>query len=73
MKSKATREPVNGNQFIDALKNDWNILYVVGSLALFASFALGSMLVSVNAQTTQDDIAKSLTVGTGPCDCHAAL
>ena len=62
MKSKATEEPADGNQFIDALKSDWNTLYVAGSLALFASFALGAALVSANAQTAQDDIAPSLTV-----------
>src|SRR6476646_5129018 len=62
MKSKATREPANGNQFIDALKSNWNTLYVVWSLALFASFALGLTLVSANAQTAQDDIVPSLTV-----------
>jgi len=62
MKSKATREPANGNQFIDALKSNWNTLYVVWSLALFASSALGVTLVSANAQTVQDDIVPSLTV-----------
>ena len=62
MKSKETEESADGNQFINALKSDWNILYVAGSLALFASFALGAAFVSANAQTTQDDIAPSLTV-----------
>ena len=62
MKSKATEELADGNQFIDALKNDWNTLYVAGLLALFASFTIGAALVSVNAQTVQTDIAPSLTV-----------
>ena len=62
MKSKATEEPADGNQFIDALKSDWNKLYVAGSLALFTSFALGAEFVSVNAQTAQGDIAPPLTV-----------
>jgi predicted ester cyclase len=62
MKSKATEEPADGNQFINALKSDWNTLYVAGSLALLASFALGAALVSANAQTAQGDIAPSLTV-----------
>ena len=62
MKSKATEELVDGNQFIDALKSDWNKLCVAGLLALFASFAIGAALVSVNAQTVQADIAPSLTV-----------
>src|SRR6185312_15579141 len=62
MKSKATEESADGNQFINALKSDWNTLYVAGSLVLFASFALGAALVSANAQTAQDDIAPSLTV-----------
>jgi predicted ester cyclase len=62
MKSKATEELVDGNQFIDALKSDWNTLYVAGLLTLFASFAIGAALVSVNAQTVQADIAPSLTV-----------
>ena len=62
MKSIATRESADGNQFIDALKSSWNTLSFAGLLALFASFALGSTLVSANAQTTQDDIAPSLTV-----------
>ena len=62
MKSKATKELVDGDQFIEALKIDWNTLYVAGLLALFASFAIGTELVSVNAQTVQADIAPSLTV-----------
>ena len=62
MKSKATEELADCNQFIDALKNDWNTLYVAGLLALFASFTIGAALVSVNAQTVQTDIAPSLTV-----------
>ena len=62
MKSKATEEPADGNQFIDALNSDWNTLYIAGSLALFASFALSAALVSGNAQTAQGDIAPSLTV-----------
>ena len=62
MKSKVTRSLANGNQFIDALKSDWNALYFVGLLALFASLALGAAFVSANAQTTQDDIAPPLTV-----------
>ena len=62
MKSKATKELVDGDQFIEALKIDWNTLYVAGLLALFASFGIGAELVSVNAQTVQADIAPSLTV-----------
>ena len=62
MKSKATEESADGNQFINTLKSDWNTLYVAGSLALFASFALGAAFVSANAQTAQDNIAPSLTV-----------
>ena len=62
MKSKATEELVDGDQFIEALKIDWNTLYVAGLLALFASFGIGAELVSVNAQTVQADIAPSLTV-----------
>ena len=62
MKSKATEELVYGDQFIEALKIDWNTLYVAGLLALLASFAIGAELVSVNAQTVQADIAPSLTV-----------
>jgi predicted ester cyclase len=62
MKSKATEEPADGNQFINALNSDWNTLYVAGSLALFASFTLCAALVSANAQTAQGDIAPSLTV-----------
>lgn len=62
MKSKKTEEPADGNQFIDALKNNWNTFYVAGSLALFALFALGATLMSANAQTAQGDIAPSLTV-----------
>ena len=62
MKSKATEELGDGNQFIDALKSDWNTLYVAELLALFASFTIGAALVSVNAQTVQADIAPSLTV-----------
>ena len=61
MKSKSA-ELVDGDQFIDALKSDWNTLYFAGLLALFASFAIGTALVSVNAQTVQTDIAPSLTV-----------
>jgi predicted ester cyclase len=57
-----TEEPADGNQFINALNSDWNTLYVAGSLALFASFALCAALVSANAQTAQGDIAPSLTV-----------
>ena len=62
MKSKTTEELADGNQFIDALKSDWNTLYVAELLALFASFTIGATLVSVNAQTVQADIAPSLTV-----------
>ena len=62
MKSKATEDSADGNQFINTLKRDWNTLYVAGSLALFASFALGAAYVSANAQTAQDDIAPSLTM-----------
>jgi predicted ester cyclase len=62
MKSKATEEPADGNQFINALNSNWNILYVAGSLPLFALFALCAALVSANAQTEQGDIAPSLTV-----------
>jgi acyl-CoA synthetase (AMP-forming)/AMP-acid ligase II len=62
MKSEATEKPADGNQYIDSLKGDWNTLYVAGSLALFASFALGAVLVSANAQTAQGDIVPSLTV-----------
>ena len=62
MKSKATEEPADGNQFINALNSDWNILYVAGSLPLFVLFALCVALVSANAQTEQGDIAPSLTV-----------
>ncbi len=62
MKSKRTEHLADGNQFIDALKSDWNTLYVVGFLALFASFTISAALVSVNAQTVQADIAPSLTV-----------
>ena len=62
MKSKATEELVDGDQFIEAQKIDWNTLYVAGLLALFASFGIGAELVSVNAQTVQADIAPSLTV-----------
>ena len=61
MKSKSA-ELVEGDQFIEALKSDWNTLYVAGLLALFASFAIGTALVRVNAQTVQTDIAPSLTV-----------
>jgi len=61
MKSKTTEELADGNQFIDALKSDWNTLYVAGLLALFASFTIGATLVSVNAQTVQADSAPSLT------------
>jgi predicted ester cyclase len=62
MKSKTTEQPAYGNQFIDAVRRDWNSLYFAGSLALFALFALGTTLVSANAQTTQGDIAPSLSV-----------
>jgi predicted ester cyclase len=62
MKSEATEKPADGNQYIDSLKGDWNTLYVAGSLALFASFALGAALVSANALTAQGDIVPSLTV-----------
>jgi len=62
MKSKATEELVDGDQFIEAQKIDWNTLYVVGLLAFFASFTIGAALVSVNDQTVQADIAPSLTV-----------
>jgi len=62
MKSKATKELVDGDQFIEAQKIDWNTLYVVGLLAFFASFTIGAALVSVNDQTVQADIAPSLTV-----------
>ena len=62
MKSKATEDIADGNQFTDPLKGDWNTLYVAGLLALFASFTIGAALVSVNAQTVQADIAPSLTV-----------
>jgi predicted ester cyclase len=62
MKSKVTEEPADGNQFINALNSDWNILYVAGSLALFALFALCAALVSANAQTAQGEIAPSQTV-----------
>ncbi len=62
MKSKATKELVDGDQFIEALKINWNTLYVAGLLAFFASFTIGAALVSVNAQTVQADIAPSLTV-----------
>jgi predicted ester cyclase len=62
MKSKATEELADGNQFINALNSDWNILYVAGSLPLFALFALCAALVSANAQTEQGDIAPSPTV-----------
>ena len=62
MKSEATEEPTDGNQFIDVLNSDWNALCVAGSLVLFASFVLCAGLVSANAQTTQGDIPPSLTV-----------
>jgi predicted ester cyclase len=62
MKSEATEKPADGNQYIDSLKSDWNTLYVAGSLALLASFALGAALVSANAQTAQGDNVPSLTV-----------
>ena len=61
MKSKATEELVDGDQFIEAQKIDWNTLYVAGLLAFFASFTIGAALVSVNDQTVQADIAPSLT------------
>ena len=54
MKSKATEEPADGNQFIDALNRDCNTLYVTGSLALFASFALYAALVSANISVDLD-------------------
>jgi hypothetical protein len=62
MKSKTTEEPADGNQFIYAVKSNWNTFYVAGSLALLALFALGSTLMSANAQTAQGDITPSLTV-----------
>jgi predicted ester cyclase len=62
MKSKATEEPADGNQFIYQLKGGWDTLDVTGSLVLFASFVFGAALVSANAQTPQGDIAPSLTV-----------
>ena len=62
MKSKTTEEPADGNQFIDALKRDWNTLYVAGSLALFALITLGAAIVSANAQTGQGATALSLTL-----------
>ena len=62
MRSKATEEPADGNQFINALNSNWFTLYLAGSLALFALFALCAALVSANAQTTQGDIGPSLTV-----------
>lgn len=62
MKSKATEESADGNQFINSLKINWNTLYVAGSLALFASLALSAAFGSANAQTVQDNIASSLTV-----------
>ncbi|HMG39521.1 MAG TPA: hypothetical protein VK566_10100 [Nitrososphaeraceae archaeon] len=62
MKSKATEEPADGNQFIDVINSDWNALCVAGSLVLFASFVLCAGLVSANAQTTQGDIPPSVTV-----------
>jgi predicted ester cyclase len=62
MKSKATEELADGNQFINALKSNWNTLYLAGSLALFASLALCAAFGSANAQTVQDNIASSLTV-----------
>jgi predicted ester cyclase len=62
MKSNATEESADGNQFINALKSNWNTLYVAGSLALFASLALCAAFGSANAQTVQDNIASSLTV-----------
>ena len=61
MKSKAAEGLTDGSQFIDVLKSR-NTLYVAGSLALFASLALGVALVSANAQTPQGEIAPSLTV-----------
>ena len=62
MKSKATEELVDVDHFIDLLKIDWNTLYVAGLLALLASFAIGSALMSANAQTVEENIAPSLTV-----------
>ena len=61
MKSKTTEEPAYGSQFIDVLKSG-STLYVAGSLALFASLALGVALVCANAQTPQGEIPTSLTV-----------
>ena len=37
---KVAEQPVDGNQFINAPNSNWNTLYVAGSLALFALFAL---------------------------------
>jgi predicted ester cyclase len=62
MKYKATEEPADGNQFINAPNSNWNTSYVAGSLALFALVALCTALVSANAQAAQGDIAPSLTV-----------
>jgi predicted ester cyclase len=62
MKSKATEEPADGDQFINGLNSDRNTLHVAGSLALFALFALCTTVVSANAQTAQDDVGPSLTV-----------
>jgi predicted ester cyclase len=61
MKSKAAEGLTDGSQFIDVLKS-WNTLYIAGLLTLFASLALGSPLVSANAQTPHGEIAPSLTV-----------
>jgi predicted ester cyclase len=62
MKFKTIEVPTDGNQFIDAPKSDWNTLHIAGSLALFALFALGTAIVSADAQTAQDKITPSLTV-----------
>jgi predicted ester cyclase len=62
MKFKTIEVPADGNQFIDAPKSDWNAFYTAGSLALLALFALGTAIVSANAQTLQGNIAPSLTV-----------
>jgi predicted ester cyclase len=66
MKSKTTEEPAYGSQFIDVLESR-KTLHVAGSLAMFASLALGVALLSANAQTPhaqtpQGEIATSLTV-----------
>jgi predicted ester cyclase len=61
MNSKATEEAADGNQFTDALKSNWDTLYVAGSLPMVASLVLGVALVSANAQGAQVDVAPSLT------------